>query len=148
MWSKWAVPSRANTDTKESVLTDEQVSSWREKGFALVDDLLPNELVDKVAQQAIDCLCPLKDVNDFGSNGLMEYPTGLEDIDEITLHPRIIGAAAQLLNIQVRDLRMIQSDIWMKHGKPESSKRNPADNTNQRVHCGIQFTHLIIVSRF
>jgi hypothetical protein len=136
MWSTWALPSKAKPTNKESILTDEQVYSWREKGFALVDDLLPSELVDKVAEQAIDCLYPLKDISDFGSNGLMEYPTGLANIDEVTLHPRIIGAAAQLLNIRVRDLRMIQSDLWMKHGKPESSSRSPADNTNQRVHCG------------
>jgi FlaA1/EpsC-like NDP-sugar epimerase len=65
----------------------------------------------------------------------MEYPCGLNACDDVTLHLNILRAAAQLLGIQVKDLRLTQSDIWMKLGK-ETSTDKPLDNNNQRVHCG------------
>jgi hypothetical protein len=65
----------------------------------------------------------------------MEYPCGLNACDDVTLHLNILRAAAQLLGIPVKDLRLTQSDIWMKLGK-ETSTDKPLDNNNQRVHCG------------
>jgi hypothetical protein len=136
MWSTWASPTAASISySNNEVLTKEQVESWREKGYTLVDGLLPSELCDEVYSEAYNKLSKISDNCDFGSDGMMEYPCGLNACDDVTLHLNILRAAAQLLGIQVKDLRLTQSDIWMKLGK-ETSTDKPLDNNNQRVHCG------------
>ena len=135
MWSKWAHPTFVNDSNPNEILTKEQVESWREKGFALVDGLISKELCDEVHKEAFIKLHKTSDSCDFGSDGMMEFPCGLDACDQVTLHPNILRAAAQLLGIQVKDLRLTQSDIWMKIGK-EGQTDNPLDNNNQRVHCG------------
>ena len=47
----------------------------------------------------------------------------------------MLRAAAQLLDIPVKDLRLCQSDVWMKFGK-EILTDDPFNNNNQRIHCG------------
>jgi hypothetical protein len=138
MWSKWEYPTTVahqNSDGIE-ILTDDQVCSWRERGFALVDGLLPSDICNQVYQEAYQKMSKMPQFKDFGSNGMLEYPCGLDACDQITLHPNILKAAAQLLNTKVKDLRLVQSDIWMKYGK-ETSTNDPLDNNNQRVHCGL-----------
>lgn len=138
MWKNWILPTQTN-DSDTNVLTPEQIQSWREKGFALVNGLVSKQLVDAVTEEAMQTLLPLIDQCDFGSNGLLEYPTGMNACDEITLHPRILAAAAQLLDVRIEDLRMSQSDIWLKRGKKLVSgdlNDKALKNTNQRIHCG------------
>ena len=138
MWSNWALPTPSITnhsDVLTNVLTSEQVESWREKGFALVDGLISKELVDEVRKESYEKLSKLSDNCNFGSDGLLEFPCGVDSCDLVTLHPNILSAAAQLLNIQVRDLRLTQSDIWMKRGK-EIAPTDESNNNSQRIHCG------------
>ena len=72
MWSKWAYPTQViQQSSKNQVLTEEQVDSWREKGFALVDGLLPSELCDEVYDEAFNKLSKSSDSCDFGSDGMM-----------------------------------------------------------------------------
>ena len=144
MWSNWALPTKANIPTvphpeNESgvnLLTAEQVESWREKGFALVDGLLSDELAAEVHREAYEKLIAISDNSNFGSDGLLEFPCGMDACDRVTLHPNILSAAAQLLNIKVRDLRLTQSDVWMKRGK-EVAPTDEINNNSQRVHCGL-----------
>ena len=136
MWSTWATPSECNpVGHSDGILTKEQVESWREHGFALVDNLIPAQLADQVFEESFNKLSPTMDTCDFGSGGLLEYPCGLAACDQVTLHPNILAAAAQLLNLSVFNLRLTQSDIWMKKGK-ENSPDQPMSNSSQRVHCG------------
>jgi hypothetical protein len=136
MWSEWAHPTLvAEQNSKDEILTQDQVESWREKGFVLVDGLISSQLCDEVYKEAFDKLSKSSDSCDFGSDGMMEFPCGLDACDQITLHPNILSSAAQLLNIQVKDLRLTQSDIWMKFGK-EALPDNTFNNNNQRIHCG------------
>jgi hypothetical protein len=132
MCSKWVLPTQVDKETKS--LTADQVESWREKGFALVDGLLPRELCDKAHDEAFEKLSSLGR-SDFGSGGMMEYPCGLDACDQITLHLNILRAAEQLLNTRVKDLRLVQSDVWLKSGKEVPS--GLFDNMDQRVHCGL-----------
>ena len=72
MWTKWASPTlTAQPNSKNEVLTEEQVYSWREKGFALVDGLLSSELCDEVFKEAHGRLSKISDNCDFGSDGMM-----------------------------------------------------------------------------
>jgi hypothetical protein len=111
------------------------VELWREKGYALVNGLLSSELVNLVEEEAKEKLLPLIDKNDFGSNGVMEYPTGMINCDKISLDRRITAAAAQLLGVSVVDIRLTQSDIWLKRGKAIQDK-DVMNNNSQRIHCG------------
>ena len=99
--------------------------------FAVVDGLLPTKLVSQVQDEALETLLPLADHLDFGSCGKMEFPTALDGADKTSLFPTLSAAAAQLLDIPITDLRLLQSDIWLKRGKPvpDGEHRAASDNT-------------------
>lgn len=116
----------------------EQVRSWRENGFALVDGLFPADLIERARAESVP-LFPTagspesEAVTDYGSEGLMEFPTPSDAINEITLHPRLLGAISQLLGVRVRDLRLTQSEPWPKYGR-RSGPAGRFDNQDQRMH--------------
>jgi len=128
-----AVPATGNRP-----LPDEQVRSWREHGFALVDGLFPAALIDQARAECAP-LFPApgtpesEAVTDYGSDGATEFPTPSEAINAITLHPRLLGAVSQLLGIRVRDLRLTQSEPWPKYGRAEQAGGR-LDNQDQRMH--------------
>ena len=120
----------------EAGLTHEQVSSWREAGYALVRGLIPRTLIDESLSQAHDHFPSAgseaaSKIRDFGSN--MVFPHQIDALNEITLHPRLLGAVAQLLDTNVTNLRLSQSDVWAKYGRPDGV-RNRYDNSDQRIH--------------
>ena len=129
-------PAQAIGPEGRSVLSSAQVESWRERGFALVDGVIPGRLVAEarqIAAQRLSRTGRAGALRDFGSGGQLEFPTGHESLDGITLHPRILAAVAQLLRVEVRALRLTQSDIWMKHGYAEKDG-NERSNDDQRIH--------------
>ncbi len=136
---RWLEPEAASPAAGEAdVLDARQRASWREAGFALVDGLLPTALVGE-AKAGADEAFPLltraqrEKVTDFGSRGSMEFPTGHPAVDSITLHPRMLGAVAELLSVPVREIRLTQSDLWPKFGRSEQVG-GAYDNTDQRIH--------------
>lgn len=128
-------PAEASQD---GALTAAQVASWREQGFALVDDLLPQALVERARADALAVFPPAgspetEGVTDFGSRGQLEFPSSSEAANALTLHPRLLAAIAQLLGVDVAELRLTQSDVWPKYGR---TRRNAddRDNDDQRIH--------------
>ncbi len=120
------------------MLTPEQVTGWRRQGFTLVDGVLPEALVERVRADALARVpapgSPGADgIRDFGSLGRMSFPAPCEALNELTLHPRLLSAAAQLLGAPVRELRLTQADLWPKYGRA-SSGRDDFDNADQRIH--------------
>ena len=117
-------------------LTDAQVLDWREKGFVLVDGLLPLSLIQRLAASA-ERRFPSPEsadsyrFNDFG--GGMTFPDQDHAFNELTLHPNLSEAAAQLLDVRVDELRLTQSDLWPKYGRREAD-RGDFDNQDQRIH--------------
>ena len=133
--TRWIEPERARPMGERDPLAPEQVERWREEGFALVDGLLPPALIE---QAAADALAHLPGAvgeghDDFGSGGRMEFPSPSDAANELTLHPRMLGAVAQLLGTPVEELRLTQSDLWPKRGREEVST-HPRDNRDQRIH--------------
>ena len=135
---RWVEPEPALTAGagQGAVLSPDQTESWRERGFALVDGVIPDSLLVE-ARRVIDGLLPKAGTNDvgryFGSGGRLVFPTGHRSLDDITLHPRLLAAVAQLLSVEVGDLRLTQSDIWAKygHGKKDG---DDLSNDDQRIH--------------
>jgi hypothetical protein len=71
---------------------------------------------------------------DFGDGGFA-FPGDCGEFNALTLHPRLLAAAAQLLGVGVRQLRLNQSDLWVKRGRPSLAGRTgPSDNADQRMH--------------
>ncbi len=129
-----------NTDVTDSapVLYAEQVRSWRENGFALVDGLIPADLISRARAESLPFFpvagTPESEaVTDYGSQGKMEFPAPSDAINEITMYPRLLGAASQLLGLRIQDLRLTQSEPWAKYGH-ERSSRGALDNQDQRMH--------------
>lgn len=120
------------------VLAEEQVHSFRERGFAVVEGILPEDLLD-CARADADAVFPAEGSpeaetwNDFGSGGRMEFPARSSAANEMTLHPRLLAAVAQLLDVEVRGLRLTQSDLWPKYGRGQRSGAE-RDNDDQRIH--------------
>ena len=121
----------------EEVLTAAQLASWRERGFALVDGVLPTELCDRLEAYALE-RCPevgseaAAAVTNFGG-GRFRFPSTCDALNEATLHPRLLRAMAQLLGIAVHELRLTQSEVWPKYGRSRTSD-DPFDNDDQRIH--------------
>ena len=119
-------------------LDSADVSSWRMRGFALADDLLPADLIERAAADGREGFARPGSVDpaalaDFGSGGRFVFPAESDALNEITLHPRVLAVAAQLLDTPVRSLRLTQSDLWVKYGRIRSAS-NPGDNDDQRIH--------------
>ena len=135
----WAIPEPCAPPAAERVLTDDQVASWRERGFTLVDGVLPDALLGRV-REAASALFPeagseeAEAVHDFGSMGRLVFPSESEAFNEATLHPRLLLAVAQLLGVETRALRLTQSELWPKYGR-RARRGGVADNDDQRMHC-------------
>ncbi|MCH2187913.1 hypothetical protein MK280_18815, partial [Myxococcota bacterium] len=138
MTEAWAEPGRAcrAPDGDGAVLSFDQINEWRERGFTLVDGVVSESQISSAREMAdkfFSAEDPDDPSRDFGSGGRMEFPTGYSAIDAITLHPRILCAVAQLLAVDVRELRLTQSDVWAKYGHTEKNQ-DDRSNDDQRIH--------------
>ena len=135
----WVEPSPARAETSPgSVLEPAQVASWRERGFALVDGVLPESLVERVIGDARAAFpAPGTEAANatagFGSGGRFVFPSPSAAANEITLHPRLLAAVSELLGAGVRELRLSQSDLWPKYGRAGAAL-GVWDNQDQRIH--------------
>ena len=120
-------------------LSEEQINSWRNQGFCLVHDLLPEEQISALAADAAK-IFPKPDSTDaaafknFGSEQRFVFPSRSQAANAITLAPELLRAVADLLGVSILDLRLTQSDVWPKYGRLETST-NDYDNDDQRIHC-------------
>jgi hypothetical protein len=136
--TKWVDPTSALSRSGDGILSAAQIESWRTRGFALVDGVIPQELLKRVIRDA-DAEFPAADseeaasIADFGSRGHFVFPARSAAANEITLHPRLLGAVAELLDVPVRQLRLSQSDLWAKYGRDKKTAGR-WDNQDQRIH--------------
>jgi len=136
--SSASIPSGSTNST--DVLTREQITSWKEQGFALVDDIVPCELLQNVLRYA-NSIYPAPGSKEtanmdsgIGSGQRVVFPAQhSEDFNNIVLHPRLLRAVSQLLGEPEEHLRLTQAELWPKYGRPSTA--NSRDNSEQRVHC-------------
>ncbi len=133
---RWEEPTRAGTGSP--VLDASQVAAWRERGFVLVDGVVPSERLEALAAHA-DTVFPAagspesERLNDFGSSGRMTFPAECDALNQITLDPRLLAVVSQLLDASVREIRLTQSDLWPKYGRQERLGGD-RDHDDQRIH--------------
>ena len=130
----------------EARLSESDIQRWREKGFALVHDLLPRPLLAELKQDAqnhypVPGSKASKRFTDFSSGQSFVFPSRSTAFNAVTLHPVLLQAAADLLDVPVMGLRLSQSDLWPKYGSPNSKTGleidalEEDDNRDQRMHC-------------
>ena len=133
---RWVDASPVDSET--GALDPSQVDSWRKRGFAFVSGLLPPALIEDLIRSATKRFPAAgtpeaESLTDFGSGGELTFPALSRSFNEVTLHPRLLAAIAALLDTEVSDLRLSQSDLWPKYGR--STKSDSAfDNSDQRIH--------------
>jgi len=118
------------------VLDDQHIASWRERGFTLASGIFPDALISELTSAAMQQFPTLHssealEIADFGS--AVVFPSRISAFNTLTLHPRLLAAVAELLNISVSGLRLSQADLWPKYGRTEKSA-GPLDNMDQRIH--------------
>ncbi|MBS02802.1 MAG: hypothetical protein CMQ24_08880 [Gammaproteobacteria bacterium] len=117
-------------------LSDEQVTHWRERGHTFVAALLPARLIETLTTSVTDAVPAAgsdaaERVTSFGSK--LQFPSNLAGFNELTLHPALLEAIAQLLDTAVTDLRLTQSTAWPKYGR-RTRAGGRQDNQDQRIH--------------
>ncbi|MGE3461995.1 MAG: phytanoyl-CoA dioxygenase family protein [Pseudomonadales bacterium] len=118
-------------------LTPDQIHSWRKRGFAFVSGLFERGLIEELRIDALQAFpAPGSDAargaRDFGSGGRLVFPSRSDAFNAVTLHPTLLAAVAQLLAVDVPDLRLTQSDLWPKYGQTGAPAAR--DNDDQRMH--------------
>jgi hypothetical protein len=117
-------------------LSARQVACWRESGWTLVSGIFDASLIDSLRAGA-EALFPepgteaAGETSDFGS--ALVFPSTLSELNELTLHPRLLAGVAQLLGVDITGIRLSQSDLWPKYGRIEKSA-GALDNMDQRIH--------------
>lgn len=123
---------------EEHRLGSAHIASWRDNGFALVHDLLPDTLLQSLKEDALGFYpAPGTEAathfNNFGSGQKFVFPAESAACNAVTLHPLLLQAVADLLGVSTLELRLTQSDLWPKYGNGDSD--DALDNTDQRIHC-------------
>lgn len=119
-------------------LDTQHIQNWREQGFTLVHDLLPDSLLRSLKQDALDFF-PAPNTpeserfKDFSSSESFVFPANSAAFNTVTLHPALLNATAELLGVSTLELRLTQSDLWPKYGAGTTD--DPEDNRDQRIHC-------------
>lgn len=106
---------------------EEILATWRSSGFALVDNLLPQELILEAKSDLISLAESRPDSikEDFGG---FPFPFTSQALNSIALHPRILSLARMALG---GDVQMTQAEGWLKRPTPILNKLS---NQDQRMH--------------
>ncbi len=110
--------------------------SWKEKGYCIDHHFFDSDYLENI----LSCLNSINFTNtrDFGSEGgKLEFPSPYDVLNKLTLHPRIITSCQKLLGTD--DIRLIQSDIWLKQKNYENITDTNAD---QRMHMDFPNNYL------
>ncbi len=111
----------------DEVLSPEQRRRFRERGFVVVENLWPAELMARAVDEARS-LHPAERILANAKNahgGFSEMPWFRGDekaadaaLNQMSLHPRALAAAASLIECEPIDLRISQSHVIAKVGHP------------------------------
>jgi len=118
-------------------LSQHQIQQWQGQGFTFVRGLIPQVLVSALIDIASD-LFPsggseaAEHKRGFGSSGALVFPSSYFEFNEVTLHPNLLVVICQLLELDIHEIRLTQSDLWPKYGRVATGSLR--DNSDQRMH--------------
>lgn len=111
------------------MLSQKNINDWKEKGFTIVKN--PFEI--GLLNSSLDYIKHIHsthqlNTHDFGSDGILEFPTGAI-IDHLSLNENLINAVQILLNTE--NILLSQCDSW---GKSSNDQTCNNCNNDQRMH--------------
>ncbi|MDA1298624.1 MAG: phytanoyl-CoA dioxygenase family protein [Proteobacteria bacterium] len=130
--SDWWHPEKLKSDAErgpgEGILSEAEVSQFRHAGFVVVNGLWPEELVAQASSEARELHPPARILEAVQAGtrfrGFSAMPwTGWGEasadaaLNQMTIHPRALGAVAQLMGVNMMDLRLSQSHVIAKVGR-------------------------------
>ena len=120
----------SNIIDDNNTILQQQINQWRSQGYALLDNLLPIELIDN-AKIAIEHMVESSDVKVKDDFGLFGFPFDKDSncLNDIILHPTIIKLVQVLLKQD--DIRLTQGEAWLKQSTDNKTKLS---NQDQRMH--------------
>ncbi len=101
----------------------------------MVDGIFPDPLIEELRHRAT-VRFPEPGTPEAAATsefGALTFPAKLSSFNQVTLHPRLLTATAQLLDVAVGELRLTQSDLWPKYGSRERTG-GIYDIQDQRIH--------------
>ncbi len=137
---QWQDPERA-AGTNGAVLSEAQVQEFRENGCLLIDGIWPEDVV-MAAADVSEAIYPSTDRSGVPSQGTTARRLRLDDgsdgthfsqlqpkhnaadsfpfmapaLNDVTLHPRILGAVSECLRVPADGLRLTQAQLTAKFG--------------------------------
>ena len=114
----------AEVEQQQPVLTPTQVQEFRDAGCVLVHGIWPNHVITAAAHAASE-IEPLDQSarrparmtrGAEGHDAARAFPFDTPALNTVTLHPRILTAVAQLLDVAVDELRLTQGALDGKWG--------------------------------
>ena len=131
--SKFIYPTKALNNGDSKILTDEQVDQWKTNGFALVNGILPQDLIKSVIKDAARIVGNDPSINlSWDKRGLLEFPTTSPSINQLSLNHNLLTAISQLLG--TKEFSMKQADLWKKVGAKACAEYGDYENVDQRIH--------------
>ena len=133
----WWHPEALDAHADE-VLSAAQRRRFRERGFVVVENLWPNDLLQRAVDEAT-ALHPVERVVSAARQGSragrfseMPWFRGEERaadaaLNQMSLHPRAMAAAASLIECEPIELRLSQSHVIAKYGQPIASADDDGD---------------------
>ena len=116
-------------------MDEDQIKKWKTEGYCIIHNFLDEKLINEAVKTLEALIFP--DEQEFGSDGKLEFPTDFDVLNDISLHPKIIKSAQQLLG--TKDIRLMQSDYWKKIN---SGSDHYLSNSDQRIHMDFPNNYL------
>ena len=110
------------------ILTPQQENQWKSRGWVVLKNFLDVEQCTKDMKKHYPP--NLKNpIQDFGSDGLTNFPCKYNSLNNITVNKKLISAVKQLLN--TNNILLTQSVAWAKYGVVSNDSNS---NNDQRIH--------------
>ena len=160
-WWPEQLPPDDELEAGQGLLTQDQCDRFINDGFVVVDGLWPRDLVDQAVAEAGELFPEAKVVsrslsderyNPFSSMPWIHQGERSADlaINHMSIHPRAIKAAGQLLKTNVTELRLYQDHLIAKFGRPCRSDEPGSAGTilgDQDVHVDYGNNTLLVPPR-
>jgi len=128
-------------------LNEAQVAHWRENGWIFLDGIWPSALIEEGSRAAED-MWPHLTVRYEEAYKLAGFPYADDSLNQITLHPRLLGAVGQLLGRPTHEVRLTQALLLGKNGPKDDKPRAPKDwPGNQGIHLDFGNNTLLTPAR-
>jgi hypothetical protein len=122
-----------------------QIAHWHREGYAVVNGVLPPELVAAESKEALETYPDMgpEDTATPPRQGVNDFPFDMPAKNEASVHPRLLRAVAQLLDTD--NIRLSECQVWCKYGdycNDDQPEAQEGQRTEEVHELGDQSHHL------